>query len=138
MWELDLENLVMSQTDTMDTQADADIPQFIAFSWSRNIVATRLEQSHIDFLDMTTEEVVLHMDIDKQDYEDNMEIAFSPNEDQIVFLSESFITIYDIVHPNNHVSFNPWPGKHVQFWQVTFQTCNNLVICTLDNKSTLM
>ena len=32
MWELDLENLVMSQTDTMDTQADADIPQFIAFS----------------------------------------------------------------------------------------------------------
>jgi len=31
MWELDLENLVMNQADTMDTQADADMPEFIAF-----------------------------------------------------------------------------------------------------------
>ena len=67
-----------------------------------------------------------------------MEIAFSSDKDQIVFLSKFFITICDIVYPNNHVSINPWPGKHVQFWQIAFQTCNNLVICTLDNKSTLM
>ena len=54
MWELDLENLAMNQADTMDTQADADMPRFIAFSRSGKMVATRSGQSHIELLDTTT------------------------------------------------------------------------------------
>jgi len=126
MWELDLENLAMNQADTIDTQADADMPKFIAFSRSGNMMATRSGQSHIELLDTTTGEVVSRTDID-----DDVEIAFSPDEDQVAFLSRSRITICDTVHPNNHVSFNPWPSKDVRFWQVAFQTCNDLVICAV-------
>jgi len=135
MWELDLENLVMNQADTMDTQADADMPRFIGFSHSGNMVAMRSGQSHIEFLDTTSGEVVSRTDIDEQDYRDegDMKIAFSPDEDQVAFLSESLITICDTVHPNNRASFKPWLRKYVQFWHVwhvAFQTCNDLVICT--------
>jgi len=126
MWELDLENLAMNQADTMDTQADVDMPEFIAFSHSGNMVATRSGQSHIEFLDTTTGEVVSRTDID-----DVAEIAFSPDEDQVAFLSKSRITICDTVHPNHRVSFNPWPSKYVRFWGVAFQTCNDLVICAV-------
>jgi len=126
MWELDLENLAMNQADTMDTQADVDMPEFIAFSHSGNMVAMRSGQSHIEFLDTTSGEVVSRTDID-----DVMSIAFSPDEDQVAFLSRSRITICDTVHPSNRVSFNPWPSTDVQFWEVAFQTCNDLVICTV-------
>jgi len=44
----------MNQADTMDTQADADMPEFIAFLHSGKVVATRSGQSHINFLDMIT------------------------------------------------------------------------------------
>ena len=135
--ELDLENLAMNQADTMDTQADADMPKFIAFLHSGNMVATRSGQSHIEFLDTTTGEVVSRTDIDKQDY-NGMKIAFSPDEDQVAFLSESLITICDTVHPNNRVSFNPWPSKDVRNWEVAFQTRNNLVICASDDDSALV
>jgi len=133
MWELDLENLVMNQADTMDTQADVDMPEFIAFSRSGNMVATRSGQSHIEFLDTATGEVVSCTDID-----DDVEIAFSPNEDQVAFLSESLITICDTVHPNNRVSFNPWPSKHVRFWEVAFQTCNDLAICAVSRDGSVL
>jgi len=126
MWELDLENLAMNQADTVDTQADADMPEFIAFSHSGSMVATRSGQSHTELLDTTTGEVVSRTDID-----DDVEIAFSPDEDQVAFLSESLITICDTVHPNNRVSFNPWPSKDVLFREVAFQTCNDLVICAV-------
>jgi len=126
MWELDLENLVMNQADTMDTQADADMQKFIAFSRSGNMVATRSGQSHIEFLDTATGEVVSRTDID-----DDVKIAFSPDEDQVAFLFESLITICNTVHPNNRVSFNPWPSKDVLIWEVAFQTCNDLVICAV-------
>ena len=126
MWELDLENLAMNQADTMDTQADVDMPRFIAFSRSGNMVATRSEISHIEFLDTTTGEVVSRTDID-----DDVKIAISPDEDQVAFLSESLITIWDTVHPDNRVSFNPWPSKDVWFREVAFQTCNDLVICAV-------
>jgi len=125
MWELDLENLAMNQADTLDTQADADIPKFIAFSHSGNMVAMRSGQSHIEFLDTATGEVVSRTDID-----DVMKIAFSPDEDQVAFLSRSLITICDTVHPNNRVSF-PRPSKDVWFCSVAFQTCNDLVICAI-------
>ena len=133
MWELDLENLAMNQTDTMDAQADVDIPQYIGFSRSGNMVATRSGQSHIEFLDTATGEVVSRTDID-----DDVEIAFSPNEDQVAFFSESRITICDTVHPNNRVSFNPWPSKDVRFSQVAFQTCNNLVICAVSRDDSVL
>ena len=87
MWELDLENLAMNQADTIDTQTDADVPQSIAFSRSGNMVATISEQSHIKLLDTTTGEVVLGTDIDKQD-KYRMKIAFSPDEDQVVFYQD--------------------------------------------------
>jgi len=126
MWELDLENLVMNQADTIDTQADVGMPQFIAFSHSGNMVATRSGQ----LLDTTTGEVVSRTDIDEQDY-NGMRIAFSPDENRVAFLSRSRITICDTVHSNNHVSFNPWPRKDVRNWQVAFQTCNDLVMCAV-------
>jgi len=126
MWELDLENLAMNQADTVDTEADVDMPRFIGFSRSGKMVARRSGQSHIEFLDTTTGEVVSRTDID-----DDMEIAFSPDEDQVAFLSESRITICDTVHPDNCVSFNPWPSKDVLIREVAFQTCNDLVICTV-------
>jgi len=125
MWELDLENLAINQADT---QADADMSQFIAFSRSGNIVAMRSGQSHIEFLDTTTGEVVSCTDIDN-----DVKIAFSPDEDQVAFLSRSRITICDTVHPNNRVSFNPWPSKYVWYWEVAFQTCNDLVICAVSH-----
>jgi len=137
MWELDLENLAMNQADTLDTQADVDIPKFIAFSHSGNMVATRSGQSHIKFLDTTTGEVVSRTDIDEQDY-NGMKVAFSPDEDEVAFLSESLITICDTMHPNNRVSFNPWPSKDVRNWEVAFQTRNDLVICASDDDSALV
>ena len=137
MWELDLENLAMNQADTMDTQADANMPQFIAFSHSGNMVATISGQSHIEFSDTTTGEVVSHRDIDKQDY-DSMRITFSPDENQVAFLSRSLITICNTVHPNNRVSFNPRPRKGVRIRKVAFQTRNDLVICASDDDSALV
>ena len=92
------------------------------------MVATRSGQSHIEFLDTTTGEVVSCMDIDN-----DVKIAFSPDEDQVAFLSGSLITICDTVHSNNRVSFNPWPSKDVRDWQVAFQTSNDLVICASDS-----
>jgi len=133
MWELDLENLAMNQADTVDTQADADMPEFIAFSHSGSMVATRSGQSHIELLDTTTGEVVSRTDID-----DDVEIAFSPDEDQVAFSSRSLITICDTVHPKNRVSFNPWPSKYVRFREVAFQTRNDLVICVPDDDSALV
>ena len=137
MWELDLENLAMNQADTMDTQADVDMPEFIAFSRFGNMVATRSGQSHIELLDTATGEVVSRTDIDKQDYDD-MKIAFSPDENQVAFLSRSRITICDTVHLNNRVSFNPWPSKDVRDWQVAFQTCNDLVICAVSRDHSVL
>jgi len=137
MWELDLEYLAMNQADTMDTQADADVPQIIAFSHSEKMVATISEQSHIEFLDSTTGEVVSRTDIDKQTY-DGMRIAFSPNEYQIVLYSRSLITVCSIMHPDNRVSFNPWPRQDIRIRKVAFQTCNDLVICASDDDSALL
>ena len=90
MWELDLENLAMNQADIMDTQADTNILQFIAFSHSGKMVATKSKRSHsIEFLDTTTGEVVLRMDIDKDEV--NIGTAFS-DEDQVVFWSKPCAT----------------------------------------------
>ena len=129
MWELDLENLAMNQADTVDTQADTNVPKFTGFSHSGKMVATISEQSHIEFLDTTTGEVVSRTD---KDYY-GTRIVFSPDENEVAFLSESLIIICDTVHPNNRVSFNPWPRKNVWIRKAAFQTCNDLVICASDD-----
>ena len=127
MWELDLENLAMNWVDIIDTQADTVMPEFIAFSHSGKMVAVKSRRSHnIEFLDTTTGEVVACMDID-----DGMEIAFSPDEDQVAFWSGPLITVCDIKHPNNRLLFYPIPIQDIWMRKVVFQTCNDLVICTV-------
>jgi len=144
MWELDLENLAMNQVDTMDTQADADMPQFIGFSHSGKVVATKSKRSHsIELLNTATGKVVSRTNIyeqedDMDEDEDDMEIAFSPDEDQVAFWSKSHVTICDIMHPDNRVSLNPWSRKGVLIWNVAFQTCNDLVICALYDDSVVL
>ena len=134
MWELDLENLAMNRADTMDTQADTDVPEFVAFSRSGKMVATKSKRSDIiELLDATNGEVVLRMNS-----ADDMEIAFSPDEDQVAFWSGSLTTVCDILHPDSRVSFEPWPGKDIRIRKVAFQTCNDLVICALYNDSALL
>jgi len=59
--------------------------------------------NEIILMDTTTEEVVSRMN-----FADDMEIAFSPDEDQAVFISESFITI---LCRDNGVSFDFWLRK---------------------------
>jgi len=46
-------------------------------------------------------------------------------------LSKSLVTICDIIDLEKYVSFNPRLRNDVQNSKVTFQTCNNLVICTI-------
>jgi len=59
-------------------------------------------------------------------FADDMEIAFSPDEDQAVFMSELFIII---LYRDNGVSFDFWLRKDVQIGKVAFQTYNDLVVC---------
>ena len=90
------------------------------------MVVTKLQKSHsIEFLNTTTGKVIARTDIK---YEDNMEIAFSPDEEQVALLSRSLITIWDIMHPEKRVSFNPLDGRSIcavsrdyslQVWQVS-------------------
>jgi len=131
MWNLDLENLAMNQADLTDTRDDSDGQQVIRMSPSGDVVITRpWGSSKVKFLDTTTREVIACTDIECED--SDMEIAFSLNEEHIAFLSKSLIIIiYDIMHPEKYISFDPWPGKVVWERKVTFQTCNNLVICTV-------
>ena len=61
------------------------------------------------------------------DYEYGMDIAFSPDENQIAVLSNSLITVWDINNPENRLSSNPWPiGGLVRNWEVAFQTSDHV------------
>jgi len=131
MWNVDqenlAENLAINQTDTMDTRDDADVRQVITISPSGKMIVTRSRQSpNVEFLATTTGEVIVRTDIE---YEDDMEVAFSPDEEQVASWSKSLITIWDRMHPEKCVSFNPWARKSVWDWKVAFQTCNDLVVC---------
>jgi len=121
MWNMDLENLTRNQ---VDTQNDTDKGQVITISHSGKMMVTKSQRYH-DVLDTTAGEVILRMDIEYKDY---VAIAFSPYEDQVAFLSESLVTVCDIMHPKD-VSFDPWQRKDFQDRKVAFQTCNDLVIC---------
>ena len=127
MWNVDLEDSTGNRADTIDTQNDTDTRQVIAISPSGKVAATESQQSHnIKLLDTNTGDVVTHIDAQ---YEDRIEIEFSPDDNQAVILSKSLITICDTMYPEKRVSFDPWPRKNIWSWQVAFQTCNNLVLC---------
>ena len=136
MWNVDLENLAINQADATDTRDHTDVPRVITISPSGKMVVARSQQSsEVKFLDTTTGGVVAHTNIE---YNSSMEIAFSPDEEQVAFVSGSFITIWDIMHPEKRVSFNPWPRKDVRFRKVAFQTCTDLVICAVSRDDGLL
>ena len=128
MWNVDLDDLVTNQADTTDTRDDSDERRVIRMSPSgKMIIARPRGSSKVKFLDTTTREVVARTDIECED--SDMEIAFSPDEEQVAFSSKSLITICDIMHPEKRISFDPLPGKDVWKRNAAFQTCN--VICAI-------
>jgi len=127
MWDVDLEDSTGNRVDTIDTQDDSDTRQVIRISPSGKVAATESQQSHnIKLVDTNTGEVIAHIDVG---YEDGMRVAFSQDDNQVAILSGSLITIWDTMHPEKRVSFDPWPRKDLWYWRVAFQTCDDLVIC---------
>jgi len=115
--------------DLMDNQPvtqDRDVPEIIAFSPSGKMAALKSRQSaHTELRDTTTWELVGPSDIEYKP-----EVAFSADDDQIAVFTESLVTIYDVNHPKNRLSFDPWPkGRRILIKMVAFQPCNDLVIC---------
>ena len=124
MWDTNLEDLTRNQPVTMDTQDDTNLLRVIAFSHSGKMAAIMSKRS-FEFWDTTTWKVVGHMDIKY-----GVEIAFSPDENQVAVLSSSLITILDINNLENRLSFDPWPrGRRARIRKVAFQTSNHVVIC---------
>jgi len=116
MWDM---NLARNQAVTMDTQDD--VRKVIAVSSSGKMVVTQSKRS-VELRDTNTSEVVRRMD-----YEDDMKIAFSPDENQVAVLSKSLLTLCDINDPENRLSFEPWPtGRDVRNWKVAFQTSDHI------------
>jgi len=130
MWNVDLEDLAGNRADIIDTQDDTDTRRVIRISPSGNMVATESQSHNIQLLNTNTWEVVARTDVE---YKDGMEIAFSPDDNQAAFLSNPLIIVWDIMHPEKHVSFDPWPRKDVSFGKVAFQTCNDLVTCAVSH-----
>ena len=134
MWSLSAENLAEDRLVAANTQDDTRV---ISLSRSGKIVATKLQSDHVEFRDTTTWEVVGRTDIE---YECDMKIVFSPDDNQIAFWHDSVITIYDVMCPEKiRLSFKPWPrGRHC-FIKIAFQTCDDLVICAeLDDSDLLL
>jgi len=66
---------------------------------------------HVELWDTTTWELVGPRDVE---YKDQIEVAFSTDDKWIAVLIDGRITICDIMHPENCLSFNPWPkGRHL-------------------------
>ena len=129
MWSVNLEDSTGNRTDTIDTQYVTNTQLVLTFSPSGKVAATvSLQSYNIEFLGTNTWEIVARTDVE---YEDRMGIAFSPDDNQAAILCKHLITIWDIMHPEKRVSFDPWPRKDVWFWRVTFQTCNDLVVCAI-------
>ena len=105
-----------------------DRPEIIGFSPSGKMVATKSRRpDHVGLRDTTTWEFVGSTDVE---YEGNIEVAFSADDKRIAVLSRNHVTICDIMHPENRLSFDPWPkGRRVRLRKAAFQTCNHLVIC---------
>ena len=118
MWSVNLEDSTGNRTDTIDTQYVTNTQLVLTFSPSGKVAATvSLQSYNIEFLGTNTWEIVARTDVE---YEDRMSIAFSPDDNQAAILCKHLITIWDIMHPEKRVSFDPWPRKDVWFWRVTF------------------
>jgi len=127
MWNLDLESLAINQADTTDTRYNSDERQVIRISPSGKMVATRPKPwllYKVKFLDTTTGRVVARIK-GQHSGQHFTEIAFSPDEEQVAFLTESLVTICNIMRPKKRVTFNPWPRENVAFGRVAFQTCED-------------
>jgi len=120
-----MEDLWSSQSIIQDV---TDRPEIIGFSPSGKMVATKSRQpDYVGLRDTATWEVVGPRDIE---CEDDVEVAFSADDKRIAVLTRNRLTICDIMHPENSLSFDPWPkGRHVCEWKAALQTCNDLVIC---------
>ena len=126
---LNLEDLGSSQPVTQD---DMHVPQIKAFSPSGNMVATiSRDSTYVELRDTTTWELVGPRDlVGLRDHDYNYAVAFSADDNRIAVLSESLVTICDINHLENRLSFNPWPKRRSSWMRkAAFQTCNNLVLC---------
>ena len=120
-----MEDLGSSQPVIQDV---TDRPEIIGFSPSGKMVATKSRRpAYIELRDTVTWEVVGPRDVECRS---QIEVAFSADDKRIAVLTRNRVTICDIMHPENRLSFNPWPkGRHVYRWKAAFQTCNHLVIC---------
>jgi len=131
-----IEDLGSSQPVIQDV---IDTPKIIGFSPSGKMVAARSRRpDYVELRDTTTWEVVGSTDVD---YKDNTEVALSANDKRIAVLTDDRVAICDIMHPENRLSFDPWPkGRRVYIRKAAFQTCNDLVICArlLDDCSGLL
>jgi len=112
-------------------QGVTDGPRIIKFSPSGKMVATGSRRPdcvyHVELRDTTTWELVVSTDVA---YEDSLEVAFSADDKRIAVLTDDRVTICDIMHPENRLSFDPRPkGRYVLRWRAAFPTCNHLVIC---------
>jgi len=102
-------------------------PEIIAFSPSGKLVAIRSWLStYIELRNTATWELVGPKDINE------FTVAFSADDNRIAVSSGSLVTICDINHPENHLSFDTSPeGRRVSILYAAFKTCNDLVICSL-------
>jgi len=117
-----MEDLGSSQPVIQDV---TDRLQIIGFSPSGKMVATRSRQSdYVEWRDTATWEVVVSTDVE---YKDWIKVAFSADDKRIAVLTDGRVTI---LHPENRLSFNPWPKGRRSYGWMAFQTCNDLVICT--------
>ena len=136
MWSLNAEDIAGDWPVARSTHNDNRV-DVISLSRSGKIAATESSSGHVEFRDTTTGEVVGRTDIE---YECDMKIVFSPDDNQIAFWHDSVITIYDVMCPEKiRLSFKPWPrGRHC-FIKIAFQTCDDLVICAeLDDSDLLL
>ena len=137
MWSLNAEDIAGDWPVARSTHND-NIVDVISLSRSGKIAATESSSGHVEFRDTTTGEVVGRTDIE---YECDMKIVFSPDDNQIAFWHDSVITICDVMCPEkNRLSFDPWPrGKCCLVGKVAFRTHDDLVICAkLDGSDTIL
>jgi len=79
--------------------------KIIAFLPSGKMAALKLWQfAHTELCDTTTWELMRSSDIEYKP-----EVTFSADDDWIAVFTESLVTIYNLNHPKNRLSFNPWP-----------------------------
>jgi len=131
MWDLDS---AINQAETADTQDYTDVLTVNAISPSGKMAST-CQSSDIKFLDTISGEVVAHTDLEYGHY---LNVAFSPDEDRFAFHSDSLVTIYDMMHPENRVSIDFRLRKDARITKVAFQTCNDVVIGTLSRDNSTL